>query len=161
MIRIISAMHKKYLWPVAAAALAALAYAALSGPAASYISPDDQALVLRGKLVYAQYCASCHGAQLEGQPDWRRRLPDGRLPAPPHNAGGHTWHHADEVLLDITRNGLVPGRTAPEGYRSDMPAYAGVLPDQDIVAVLAYIKSTWPEQERQAQKEVTLESRRR
>lgn len=152
-------MYKKYLWLGGVCVLAG-AYMVLSGPQPSYISPDDQVQVRRGQLVYAQNCASCHGAQLEGQPDWRRRLPDGRLPAPPHDASGHTWHHADAVLLDIIRNGLVPGRTAPEGYRSDMPAYADLLPDQDIVAVLAYIKSTWPEQERRAQHEVTLESQK-
>ncbi len=158
-------MPKKQLalWLAAAAAcaVALVVYAMRTGAGASYISPDDEALVLRGKTVYAQNCAACHGAQLEGQPDWRRRLPDGRLPAPPHDASGHTWHHADAVLLDITRHGLVPGRTAPEGYRSDMPAYAGILPDEDIVAALAYIKSSWPEAERQAQKEVTLEDRKR
>ncbi|WP_341668561.1 c-type cytochrome [Alcaligenes sp. SDU_A2] len=124
-----------------------------------YISPDDTERVLRGRQVYAQNCAACHGAQLQGQPDWRRRRDDGRLPAPPHDASGHTWHHADDVLLDITRHGLVPGRTAPDGYHSDMPAYVDILSDDDIVAVIAYIKSTWPEAERQAQKEVTLQSR--
>src|SRR3984893_6075924 len=46
--------------------------------------PNSASLVGRGKAVYAQYCASCHGANLEGQPNWRERQPNGRLPAPPH-----------------------------------------------------------------------------
>ena len=123
---------------------------------AAYIDPADQMLVARGKEIYADQCASCHGAKLEGQADWRQRLPNGRLPAPPHDESGHTWHHPDAVLVDIVTNGLVPGKTAPEGYESDMPAYGNILSDHDIVAVLAYIKSTWPKPALEAQKRVTL-----
>lgn len=126
----------------------------------AYIDPTDKQLVQAGAPVYAKYCAACHGANLEGQPEWRARLPNGRLPAPPHDASGHTWHHPDAVLVDIIRNGLVPGRTAPEGYISDMPAYAGILSDHEITAVLAYIKSHWPQQARAAQKEITLQQAR-
>lgn len=133
----------------------------LSGPAgAGYIDPSDTQQVQRGKPVYDQYCAACHGKALEGQPAWRERLPNGRLPAPPHDEGGHTWHHPDAVLIDIVRNGLVPGRTAPDGYASDMPAYAGTLSDDDIAAVLAYIKSHWPAKALAAQKEITLQQAR-
>ena len=105
-------------------------------------SPDP-AQVARGAPLYAKHCASCHGTKLEGQPDWRIRRADGRLPAPPHDASGHTWHHPDAQLLAITRDGLVPPN-APAGYRSDMPAFRGVLTDAEIGAVLAYIRSHWP-----------------
>ncbi len=98
--------------------------------------------VTNGKLVYARHCASCHGANLEGQPNWRERLPNGRMPAPPHSDSGHTWHHPDEVLFGIVKYGLVPGRDAPPGYQSDMPAFRAVLTDE-IRAVLAYIESRW------------------
>ncbi|WP_413019341.1 c-type cytochrome [Noviherbaspirillum sp. 1P10PC] len=144
-----------------AAGLAVAAAAALflgrSGAAAAYIDPSDAALVSRGKPVYAQHCAACHGASMEGQPNWRERRPDGRLPAPPHDASGHTWHHPDAVLVDIVKHGLVPGKTAPDAYQSDMPAFERLLSDADVLAVLAYIKSGWPAQEREAQKEVTLQ----
>ena len=122
-----------------------------------YIDPVDRAIVLRGQQVYANNCAACHGAHLQGQPNWRDRKSNGRLPAPPHDISGHTWHHPDAVLLDLVENGLVPGVTAPEGYESDMPAFKGKLSDQDIVAVIAYIKSFWPSQALAAQKEVTQE----
>ena len=98
--------------------------------------------VALGEKLYAQHCASCHGANLEGQPDWRKRLANGRFPAPPHDASGHTWHHPDEVLFAITKHGLVPPY-APPGYKSDMPAFGGKLSDQEIRAVLGYIKSRW------------------
>lgn len=127
----------------------------------AFITPADTALVARGKNIYAQHCASCHGANLEGQPEWRKRLPNGRLPAPPHDESGHTWHHADAVLIDIVQNSLVPGRTAPDGYQTDMPAYGKTLSDEDIVAVLAYIKSKWPAEALEMQKNVTLERAKR
>lgn len=128
-----------------------------ASPAPAYISPSDAALVARGKSIYAAQCAACHGAALEGQPDWRMRLSNGRLPAPPHDASGHTWHHPDKVLFDIVKNGLVPGKTAPEGYQSDMPAYGSLLSDEDITAVLAYIKSRWPPELLELQRKVTQE----
>lgn len=124
---------------------------------AGWIDPDDTASVVQGRQVYVMYCAACHGANLEGQPDWRDRLPNGRLPAPPHDPIGHTWHHPDGMLFDMVKNGLVPGRTAPPGYESDMPAYRDILSDHDIRAVIAFIKSTWPEPVRKAQEEVTRE----
>ena len=102
----------------------------------------DPAELARGAQLYAQHCAACHGAKLEGQPNWRERLPNGRMPAPPHDESGHTWHHSDRVLFAITKNGLVPPY-APQGYESDMPPFGGVLSDDEIRAVLAYIKSHW------------------
>ena len=36
-------------------------------------NPDDPGQVTMGQAVYQQYCASCHGANLEGQPEWRIR----------------------------------------------------------------------------------------
>lgn len=115
--------------------------------APSDIDPTDKAAVAAGQRVYDRHCSACHGANLEGQPDWRTRKSDGRLPAPPHDASGHTWHHPDAVLFGIVKEGLLPGKYAPEGYESDMPAFGGVLSDDEIRAVLAYIKSTWPEEE--------------
>jgi len=104
--------------------------------------PRDGARVALGARVYAQHCAACHGAKLEGQRDWRKRLANGRLPAPPHDENGHTWHHPDRMLFTLTRNGLVPPY-APRNYASDMPAFAGRLADDEIWAVLAFLKSHW------------------
>ncbi|WP_407669182.1 c-type cytochrome [Orrella marina] len=114
-------------------------------------------LVMQGKAIYANNCAACHGEALQGQPNWRERMSNGRLPAPPHDKSGHTWHNPDAMLVDMVKNGLVPGKTAPPGYVSDMPAYRDILSDQQIIAVLTYIKSTWPPKVLEAQKEVTLQ----
>jgi mono/diheme cytochrome c family protein len=106
------------------------------------VDPRDAAKVALGAKVYAQHCAACHGAGLEGQPNWRSPLPNGRMPAPPHDESGHTWHHTDGVLFGITKYGLTPNY-APPGYQSDMPAFDGKLSDEEIWAVLAFIYSHW------------------
>ena len=115
------------------------------------IDPADASQVAAGTALYRAHCASCHGANLEGQEDWRTRLPTGRLPAPPHDANGHTWHHPDAVLLQIVREG--PAFYAALGVQTDMPAFGTRLSEGDMAAVIAYIKSTWPAeiQARQAQ----------
>lgn len=111
-----------------------------------WADPDDDRLVALGKVVYEERCAVCHGTRLEGEPDWQTRKPDGLLPAPPHDATGHSWHHPDAQLFAITKYGI--GRFAPPGYRSAMPAFEEVLTDAEIWAALAYIKSHWPARER-------------
>ncbi|GAB4212815.1 MAG: cytochrome c [Roseiflexaceae bacterium] len=102
----------------------------------------DTQLVALGQTVYRARCASCHGANLEGQPNWQQRNPDGSMPAPPHDVSGHTWHHNDQSLFATVKQG--GQATAPPGYPNTMPAFGGVLSDTEIWAVLSYIKSTWP-----------------
>lgn len=102
---------------------------------------SDRELVARGSVVYAESCASCHGPNLEGQPNWREKNAEGKLPAPPHDETGHTWHHGDAQLFDITKRGteaIVGG-----DYKSDMRGFADELDDTDIWAALAFIKSRW------------------
>ena len=122
--------------------------------------PNNAGQVAAGKAVYDQNCAACHGAKLEGQPNWQQKLPTGRMPAPPHDASGHTWHHPDNLLFAITKRGFVPGKYAPPDYPSDMPAFGGPLADDQIWAVLAYIKSTWPDDVRAAQMKITRKAQR-
>lgn len=152
---------------VLAAALAVVAFIALSrwldrqaSGAASLLRPADPALLALGERVYAQQCAACHGANLEGQPNWRERDAQGFLPAPPHDASGHTWHHPDRQLFELTKYGVAEAANLP-GYASRMPAYAGVLSDEEIVAVLSWIKSRWPAEIRAQHDRLNAEFNRR
>lgn len=126
-------------------AVGAAGYALIQRPD---IDPGDPIQVALGQALYADHCAGCHGASLEGQPDWKRRLASGRLPAPPHDATGHTFEHSDQALVRVVKGG--PGAVSP-GYESDMPAFGDRLSDEEIFAVLAFIKSRWPERLRRSQ----------
>jgi mono/diheme cytochrome c family protein len=106
------------------------------------LMPNDEAMVSFGKEIYVQNCASCHGIQLEGQANWRQRDLNGYLPAPPHDKTGHTWHHHDKYLFDITKYGIE--KMIGKKYPNNMPAYEGQLTDEAIISVLSYIKSKWP-----------------
>lgn len=109
------------------------------------LQPDDPEIVSLGSSVYVENCASCHGPNREGQvADWRSPGPDGKLPAPPHDETGHTWHHTDALLFRLTKLGVAKAANL-ENYSSGMPAYDGILTDAEIIAVLSFIKSTWPE----------------
>ena len=122
------------------------------------LRPDDPQALRVGARIYAQQCAACHGAKGEGQPDWRDRGPDGLLPAPPHDASGHTWHHPDEQLFAITQQGLAQLINQPD-YRTAMPIYGGVLSDDEIVAVLSWIKAQWPPEIRRRHDEINIQYR--
>ncbi len=125
-----------------------LAIAATPSQAAHELDNRD---IARGQALYAENCASCHGADLEGQPDWRSPGPDGVLPAPPHDQTGHTWHHDNLLLFDYTRLG---GQAALEdrgitGFKSGMPAFGETLTDDEIWDILAFIRSKWPDRVQQ------------
>ncbi len=144
---------------VAVSALAAIAAAAQlqggdvrAGDVTFLGQPVTSEQIALGRKVYGEYCASCHGANLEGQPDWKRRLENGRMPAPPHDESGHTWHHSDQDLFAITKLGV--GGVVP-GYESDMLAFGEILSDEETAAVLAFIKSTWPKRQRDVQARIT------
>ena len=114
--------------------------------------PANAAQVAAGRVIYAANCASCHGDKLQGQPNWKERKADGKLPAPPHDATGHTWHHPDQQLFEITKRGVA---AIVSDYQSDMIGFGGKVSDQDIWNVLAYIKSTWPPDIQARQAEMT------
>lgn len=117
---------------------------------------DESERIAQGQTLYGVRCASCHGKNLEGQPNWKTPLPNGRMPAPPHDKSGHTWHHADKALAGVTKLGLK--LFAGDNYESDMPAFGTILSDQEIEAIMTYIKSTWPERERNYQEQITQQS---
>lgn len=123
-------------------------FLSLVGGTAPPVPPLDTSAIQRGETVYQQHCASCHGAELEGVPDWKTPNADGTWKPPPHDSTGHTWHHSDQLLTDIIRN----GGGFPE---TKMPAFATVLSERDIADILEYLKANWGEQERGFQWQIT------
>ena len=117
--------------------------------------PDNAEQVVLGETVYKEGCAECHGAALEGQPNWKHRLPDGTMPAPPHDDSGHTWHHPDQQLFDYTKLG--GAAVVPAPFKSAMPGFAESLSDEEIWVVLAFIKSRWSPRAREIQEQRSLQ----
>ncbi|KNG95402.1 c-type cytochrome [Pseudaestuariivita atlantica] len=112
--------------------------------------------IVAGERIYAESCASCHGANLEGQANWQSPDADGMLPAPPHDETGHTWHHADGLLFEYTKlGGAVLMQRMGIEMESGMPGFGDRLTDAQIHDVLAFIKSTWPDRIRDIQAERT------
>ena len=74
------------------------------------------------------------------RPDWKIPLANGTYPAPPHDRSGHTWHHADALLVEIVTKGGVAEPSA-------MPAFGQQLSDEDVLAVLDFLKSKWGKDE--------------
>ena len=115
--------------------------------------PPPADLVTRGSAVYEANCAVCHGANGEGEPNWKVQNDDLTYPAPPHDETGHTWHHADELLFEIVRDG--GSQLDSSTFRSRMPAWGEVLSDEEIQAVIIYLKTLWGPEERAFQAEVS------
>lgn len=119
---------------------------------AVFAATSAQSEAPEGQALYGTYCAACHGASLEGAPDWQRPGPDGLLPAPPHDETGHTWHHGDRFLFDYVKLG---GQTVLDDlgvrFTSAMPAFADILTDPEIDAILDFIRSSWPDRIREIQ----------
>lgn len=130
--------------------IALVALSASIGCDSRSADPSNAQQVSRGKATYDSHCAACHGRALEGQPDWRQRRPDGKLPAPPHDATGHTWEHSDRALFEVTKFGFAS--KAGASYQTDMRAFKDELSDEEIWAVIAYIKSTWPKRLQEKQR---------
>ena len=116
--------------------------AAAPEPAYHFADADDAALTAEGATIYAHACASCHGRRLQGQPLWQLKDQFAGRRAPAHDATGHTWQHADEDLFHMTKYGRFA--SASPQATSYMPAFAGLLSDREILAVIAFIKSRWP-----------------
>ncbi|OZB15043.1 MAG: cytochrome C [Rhodobacterales bacterium 34-62-10] len=125
-----------------AAMIMCLATSAMAAEEAGFLPWKDPAAVAQGQGIYTDHCAACHGDRLQGEPDWQTRDADGYLPAPPHDPSGHTWHHPDRQLFEITKYGIEA--IVGGSYKSRMAGYQDILSDAEIAAVLAYIKSTWP-----------------
>lgn len=114
--------------------------------------PDDAEQVALGAALYGRSCARCHGEDMSGELGWVAKETDlsaeeiNRVTktmddvAPAHDASGRTSRHDDAALFAIIQKGpeAVLNKT-----QSRMPAFGGELPDDDIWAIVAFMKSQW------------------
>ena len=88
-----------------------------------------------GLALFAQHCAACHGAQAQGAPNWHQRKPDGRFPPPPLNGSAHMWHHPLGELYTTVMHG-----------QGNMPGFSGRLNKGEVLAIIAWLQSLWPDE---------------
>ncbi len=107
----------------------------------------------QGRAIYTQYCAACHGIDGQGQFPASPLEPDvtGRIGAPPHNETGHSWHHSDVLLIRYVTEG---GFSDPARFYI-MPPFGDILTDEQILFVIAYIKTMWTDEQRASQQQLT------
>jgi mono/diheme cytochrome c family protein len=98
----------------------------LSGPAV------EQVLAL-GKTLYEQHCVDCHRADGKGMP-----------PAYPPLAGNSALTSSEPVnaIRIVLNGGFAPG-TAGNPRPYSMPPYGHVLDDQQVAAVVSYVRASW------------------
>ncbi len=118
-----------------AAALQSAAPTPVTAPVQRHL---DFASVARGAVLFRANCASCHGGEAEGHPNWRRPGADGRYPPPPLNGSGHAWHHPSAMLRQVVKYGS-------PGGRGNMPAWQDRLGDVQIGDIIAWMQSRWPD----------------
>jgi mono/diheme cytochrome c family protein len=131
--------------------VAAIAFGAAGATHAAADGPPalDPAIVEQGRAIYQRQCASCHGPEGEGAPNWQQRNAQGELPAPAHDPEGHTWKHSDAMLYRIVREGWRDPFNKTE--RLTMPAFEEVLSPKEIRAVVTYLKTLWTPKQRRFQ----------
>ncbi len=135
----------KWAGPVVLFVAPALAIAS-GGPRSGESVPAE---VAEGRQVYEQYCAACHGRQGEGADEWKKPGKNGEMPPPPHDETGHTWRHSDAMLFRMIAEGWRHPFNKTD--RLTMPAFGESLTDQEIGAVIEYLKTLWTNEQREYQ----------
>jgi mono/diheme cytochrome c family protein len=99
----------------------------------------NQDVVDLGSSLFQQNCAVCHGVNAEGTKDWKKTDANGNYPPPPLNGSAHAWHHSiPQLARSIKEGGIKLGGV--------MPAFGDKLSDQEVLAVIAFFQSKWPDE---------------
>lgn len=99
----------------------------------STTAPESSLLLTLGQTVYADKCASCHGAKGLGKP-----------PHYPPLAGNQSIQMASAVNpIRMVLNGGFPPGTKGNPMPFGMPPFAQSLSDDEVAAVVTYIRVAW------------------
>jgi mono/diheme cytochrome c family protein len=94
---------------------------------------ESSLLLSLGKTVYERECASCHGAAGKGHP-----------PHYPPLAGNPSIEMPSAVnAIRMVLNGGFPPGTAGNPMPYGMPPFAQALSDDEVAAVVTYIRTSW------------------
>lgn len=99
-------------------------YAGKTNPVA-----DDANAIASGKVIYEEKCASCHGVSGKGDG------PAGQALTPPAADLTKIAGQDDYEFYRIAEGG------AMDPYNSSMPAHKGILSEDEIWQVIAYVDS--------------------
>lgn len=101
--------------------------------AASAAAEQNPASASDGAVVYLANCSSCHQTNGQGVPG-----------AFPPLAGNPVVTGNPTAVIAIVKNGL-EGRVVVNGeaYSGIMPHWNGLISDEQIAAVITYIRSSW------------------
>lgn len=142
--------------PVMAAAIAAGAAWTLMAREHPPGDPGDAEQVAVGEALYSWNCARCHGEDLGGELGWVRKetgMSDEQIDkaterlddiAPAHDESGKTSRHDDAVLFRIIGEGPEEVLDRPD---SRMSGFNDRLAEDEIWAIIAFLKSHWDEAE--------------
>ena len=99
----------------------------------------NQPIVDMGDKLFQQHCASCHGSRAEGTQEWKKPDANGNYPPPPLDGSAHAWHHPIPQLARSIKEGGVQ-------YGGVMPAFGDQLNNEQVLALIAYFQSHWPDE---------------
>jgi thiol:disulfide interchange protein DsbC len=97
----------------------------------------NNAQISNGETIFQQNCASCHGANANGSPDWPQAR--GEKAAPPLNGSANSRNKSIEQLMQVIRQGSIQ-------IGGSMPAFKNALSEPEIIQVIAYFQSKWPDE---------------
>jgi mono/diheme cytochrome c family protein len=118
-------------------------------------TPDlSNPVLAEGRAQYDLVCAHCHGYSLEGQLSDTvadtRALGMNTVPSP--GSDGHFWQHPDQLLIRVIQEGI---QNPLDQY--PMAAFGDGLTEDQIRAILAYIKTSWTDEQRAYQAQLTVD----
>ena len=98
----------------------------------------NQPIVDMGDRLFQQHCAVCHGSKAEGTREWKKPDANGHYPPPPLDGSAHAWHHSiPQLARSIKEGGIRLGGV--------MPPFGDQLSDEQVLALIAYFQSRWPD----------------